>query len=72
LRIRRLVIPSLCWALTGLGGFSLLVAILFFMGPTINISRSKRVYLAESPPSSTACSSPPSGTTPPASCSVYL
>jgi Flp pilus assembly protein TadG len=45
---------------------------LFFMGPTINITRSKRVYLAESPPSSTSCSSPPAGTTAPASCSVYL
>jgi Flp pilus assembly protein TadG len=45
---------------------------LFFMGPTVDITRSKRVYLANSPPSSTACSSPPSGTTAPASCSIYL
>jgi hypothetical protein len=45
---------------------------LFFMGPTINIVRSKRVYLADSPPSSADCSSPPGGGTAPASCSVYL
>jgi Flp pilus assembly protein TadG len=45
---------------------------LFFMGPMVDITRSKRVYLADSPPTSTACSSPPSGTTAPASCAVYL
>jgi Flp pilus assembly protein TadG len=44
---------------------------LLFTGPTINITRSKVVYLADSPPSSATCSSPPSGTTAPASCSIY-
>jgi Flp pilus assembly protein TadG len=44
----------------------------FFTGPTIDVVRSKRVYLADTPSTSAACNSPPSGTTAPASCSVYL
>lgn len=44
---------------------------LLFTGPTINITRSKVVYLADTPPTSSLCSSPPSGTTAPASCSIY-
>lgn len=45
---------------------------LFFMGPTVDITRSKRVYLANSPPTNTTCTSPPSGTTAPTSCNIYL
>jgi len=40
----------------------------FFTGPTINVSRSKRVYLADSPPTQSNCTA---ATTPPASCSIY-
>lgn len=41
---------------------------LFFSGPTITLNRSKRVYLADTPPSSSACSS---GSSTAASCSIY-
>lgn len=40
----------------------------FFNGPTINVTRSKRVYLADTPPTQSTCNS---ATTPPASCSIY-
>jgi Flp pilus assembly protein TadG len=42
--------------------------LLFFTGPTVNLTRSKRVYLAEKPPASGSCG----GATPAATCSVYL
>jgi len=41
---------------------------LFFTGPTVTLTRSKRVYLADTPPSSSDCSG---AGTPPASCSIY-
>lgn len=41
---------------------------LFFTGPTVNLTRSKRVYLADTPPSQSDCSA---AATPPASCSIY-
>jgi Flp pilus assembly protein TadG len=41
---------------------------LFFIGPTVTLTRSKRVYLADTPPSSSDCSG---AATPPASCSIY-
>jgi Flp pilus assembly protein TadG len=45
----------------------------FFTGPTINVTRSKRVYLADVPTMDSAtCANPPSGTTAPPSCSIYL
>lgn len=40
----------------------------FFTAPTINLTRSKRVYLADSPPSQSDCNSAGS---PPVSCSIY-
>ena len=40
----------------------------FFKLPTINLSRSKRVYLADTPPTQSDCNS---ATTPPVSCSIY-
>ncbi|MGE5564218.1 MAG: TadE/TadG family type IV pilus assembly protein [Bacillota bacterium] len=44
---------------------------LMFTGPTINVTRSKRVYLADTPTATSAqCSS--AGATAPVSCSVYL
>jgi Flp pilus assembly protein TadG len=45
----------------------------FFTGPTITLTRSKLVYLAETPPASgsTSCSAG-GGSTPASSCSVYL
>ncbi|HKC03875.1 MAG TPA: TadE/TadG family type IV pilus assembly protein [Sphingomicrobium sp.] len=44
---------------------------LLFTGPNVTLTRSKRVYLPDTPPTSALCSSPPSGTTAPASCSIY-
>jgi Flp pilus assembly protein TadG len=41
---------------------------LLFTGPTVNITRSKRVYLAESADSSATCSG---ASTPGATCSIY-
>jgi Flp pilus assembly protein TadG len=41
---------------------------LFFTGPTVNLSRSKRAYLADTPPTQSNCTS---AATPPASCSIY-
>jgi Flp pilus assembly protein TadG len=41
---------------------------LFFMGPTVTLTRSKRVYLADNAPSSADCSS---GTSTAVSCSIY-
>ena len=41
---------------------------LFFTGPTVNLTRSKRVYLADTPPTQSDCNS---AATPPVSCSVY-
>jgi Flp pilus assembly protein TadG len=41
---------------------------LFFTGPTVNLTRSKRVYLADTPPAQSDCSA---AATPPASCSIY-
>lgn len=41
---------------------------LFFTGPTVNLTRSKRVYLADTPPAQSDCSS---AATPPVSCSIY-
>lgn len=41
---------------------------LFFTGPTVNLSRSKRVYLADTPPTQSVCTS---AGTPPATCSIY-
>jgi Flp pilus assembly protein TadG len=41
---------------------------LLFTGPTVNLTRSKRVYLADTPPSQPDCAS---AATPPVSCSVY-
>jgi Flp pilus assembly protein TadG len=40
----------------------------FFDGPTINLSRSKRVYLADTPPTKTACDA---AATPAPACSIY-
>jgi Flp pilus assembly protein TadG len=45
---------------------------LFFNGPTVVLTGSKRIYLPDTPPTSALCSSPPTGTTAPASCSIYL
>jgi hypothetical protein len=43
----------------------------FFTGPTVDITRSKRVYLADIPTmNSSACSGAGAGA--PATCSVYL
>ena len=44
---------------------------LFFSGPAITLNKSKRVYLADSPPSASTCTNPPTGTTAPVSCSLY-
>lgn len=41
----------------------------FFDGPAITVTRSKRVYLADTPPTSADCTS---GASTAASCSVYL
>ena len=41
---------------------------LFFTGPTVNLTRAKRVYLADTPPSQPDCAG---AATPPASCSIY-
>jgi Flp pilus assembly protein TadG len=40
----------------------------FFTGPTVNLTRSKRVYLPDSPPTQANCTS---ASTPPATCSIY-
>jgi Flp pilus assembly protein TadG len=42
---------------------------LFFTGPTINVSRSKLVYLASTPPSQSSCTS--AGSSAAASCAIY-
>lgn len=42
---------------------------LFFTGPTITVTRSKRVYLASTPPTSSTCTS--AGASAPVSCSIY-
>jgi Flp pilus assembly protein TadG len=49
-------------------GYHQTLNFIFFTGPTVNLSQSKRVYLADTPPSSAACTA---ATTPPASCSIY-
>jgi Flp pilus assembly protein TadG len=49
-------------------GYHQTMNFLFFTGPTVNFSRSKLVYLADTPPSSSTCSS---AVTPAASCSIY-
>ena len=41
----------------------------FFTGPTITVTRSKRVYLADTPLTQSACTS--AGSSAPASCSIY-
>jgi hypothetical protein len=41
---------------------------LFFTGPAVTLTRAKRVYLADTPPTSTVCTA---ATTPAASCSIY-
>jgi len=41
----------------------------FFTGPTVTFTRSKRVYLPDSPPTSTACTT--AGASAPATCSIY-
>lgn len=41
---------------------------LFFMGPTVNLARTKVVYLSDIPPSQSDCSS---ASTPEPSCSIY-
>ena len=41
---------------------------LFFTGPTITLTRSKQVYLADTPPAQADCTS---ATTPPPTCSIY-
>lgn len=42
----------------------------FFAGPTIDITRSKKVYLADTPPTKTDCDAAPAASIPPA-CSIY-
>ena len=42
---------------------------LFFTGPTVDLTRSKRVYLADTPPSSSTCTS--AGASAAASCAIY-
>ena len=44
------------------------LSFLFFSGPTETLTRSKRVYLADTPPTQATCTS---ATTPQASCSIY-
>jgi Flp pilus assembly protein TadG len=44
------------------------LSFLFFNGPTETLTRSKRVYLADTPPTQATCTS---ATTPQASCSIY-
>ncbi len=42
---------------------------LLFTGPTVTLTRSKRVYLADTPPSSSTCTS--AGSNAAASCAIY-
>lgn len=49
--------------------YSQAMKFLFFNGPTATLSRSKRVYLADTPSTSASCTS--AGASAPASCSIY-
>lgn len=44
------------------------LSFLFFNGPAVTLTRSKRVYLADTPPTQSTCTS---ASTPQASCSIY-
>jgi Flp pilus assembly protein TadG len=49
-------------------GYHQTMSFAFFTGPTINLSRSKLVYLADTPPTQATCSA---AATPAPACSIY-
>lgn len=51
-------------------GYHQTMTFAFFAGPTINLTRSKKVYLADTPPTSATCAAAAVAARPPA-CSIY-